>query len=82
LNNCPFDQGIAIAENLVTAVRAVSVPGPQEPLSVGVSMGVVPIKPDDGLDIDELLRQADDASYAAKAQGGGVAVAGNTGTPL
>ena len=72
LNNCPLERGLQIAQALETEVKSITVPGPKGPLSVGISIGVSPIEPHDGLGVTELLRKADDACYAAKRSGGGV----------
>ena len=58
-----------VAERLCQAVRERPVGGPGEvPVPVTVSVGVA-VHPLDGATLDELLRQADAALYAAKAAG-------------
>lgn len=75
LNNCGIERGRVISQSLVAAVNSVSVDGPEGPMSVGASVGLTAIEPDNHLSIDELLRKADDACYEAKRRGGGVQVA-------
>lgn len=74
LNNCLLPRALDIAQKLVTEVGAASVTGPHGPLSVGLSVGITTIEPNEGADIDELLRRTDTACYEAKRSGGGVAV--------
>lgn len=74
LNNCSNDLGLRIAHALADAVCALRVHTEAGPLSVGISVGVVSVGPDDHRGIDELIRMADDACYEAKHRGGGVEV--------
>lgn len=74
LNNCSSDLGLRIAHALAEGVCALRVSTPAGPLGVGISIGVVSVEPDDHRGIDELIRMADDACYAAKHRGGGVEV--------
>ena len=74
LNNCDMERGVTIAHTLVTTISAQSVSSDAGPLSVGVSIGVVLIDPALPIDIDELVRRADNACYTAKNRGGGVFV--------
>lgn len=78
---CPGASGaelVALAERVAEAVRA-PFPGPDEPLVVGVSVGVAVGRPGD--DADELITRADRAMYGAKAhphrQGGSPRRAGD-----
>ncbi len=71
LNNCTADRALQIGSALVAGVEAIRVPDHGEDLSVGISIGIAEILPDDGLGIDELIRRADDACYEAKNAGGG-----------
>lgn len=75
LNDCGTDRGIAIAQSLDNAIRHVSVWANEQDLSVGVSIGVVPITAPLELDAGEIVRRADLACYRAKAGGGGVSLA-------
>lgn len=72
LNNCGTDLGLGIARTLADSVCSLRVPTQSGPLSVGISIGVLTIEPDDHRGIDELIRLADDACYRAKRSGGGV----------
>ena len=72
LVNCGLDKGLEIAQSFVPEINALAVDTDAGPLSVGVSIGVVSILPNDGQSVDELIRRADDASYEAKRDGGGV----------
>lgn len=74
LNNCPVHLGQQIAEALAEDVCEIEVAGPDGPLSVGISIGVVSVVQGMEGDIDELMRKADDACYVAKSAGGGVCV--------
>jgi len=83
INNVDLDRGVQIAEKLNAEVAAITVDGPDGPLSVGVSIGATAISPRNDATIDELIRQADEAGYEAKRTGGGVRsayVASNTET--
>lgn len=72
LNNCPLELGHQIAEALADDVCEIEVEGPEGPLRVGISIGVVDITTGAEKDIDDLMRTADDACYVAKSAGGGV----------
>lgn len=76
VNDCGLERGIEIGRGIESAVRSVAVTASAGPIFVGVSIGLTAINPEDGYDIDALLRRADDASYAAKRAGGGIRVAG------
>lgn len=76
LNNCELDRGVAIAETLAEKVCGLVIGSSAGGLNVGVSIGLTGVRPDGGQDIDELIRQADDACYDAKNNGGGVRVGG------
>ena len=71
LNDCAAPRALQIGGSIVRAVEAIRVPNHGEALTVGISVGIVEILPDDGLGIDELIRRADDACYKAKHNGGG-----------
>lgn len=75
LNNCDADLGLRIAHALAEDVGALTVPTSAGVLGVGISIGVIAVEPDDPRGIDELIRMADDACYAAKHDGGGVRLA-------
>ncbi len=74
LNNCDKQQARIIAENLEALVRAVEVDSVAGEMRVGVSIGVSEIGPEGAVGVDEVIRLADDACYAAKRAGGGVSV--------
>jgi diguanylate cyclase (GGDEF)-like protein/PAS domain S-box-containing protein len=66
---CNAEQAAAIAERLLGAISAPSVVGHMT-LHPSASIGVA-MFPDDGRDIDTLLRHADLAMHRAKTEGGG-----------
>lgn len=76
LNDCELGRGVAIAETLAAKVCGLVIGSSAGGLNVGVSIGLTEITSDDGRDVDELIREADDACYAAKHDGGGVRVSG------
>jgi EAL domain-containing protein (putative c-di-GMP-specific phosphodiesterase class I) len=57
-----------VADRIVAAVGRFELPGPN-PVRLAASIGIS-VHPDDGEDVDELLRCADSASEAAEAAGG------------
>jgi diguanylate cyclase (GGDEF)-like protein len=61
-----LDGAVVVAENLRAALQALAVPGLDGPVTG--SFGVA-VYPEDAPDADELLRRADRALYAAKANG-------------
>ena len=71
LVDCPSEQGMQIADVLVRAVKACSIPHEGGQLSAGVSIGAVVLEPSEGLSVNELLRRADTACYEAKRHGRG-----------
>jgi len=71
LVDCPSERGMQIADALVRAVEACSIPHEGGQLSAGVSIGAVVLEPSEGLSVDELLRRADTACYEAKRDGTG-----------
>ena len=75
LNDCGVDRGMTIAQSLNDAIGRVSVWANDQDLSVGVSIGVVPITAPLRVDAGEIVRRADLACYDAKASGGGVSLA-------
>lgn len=79
LNDCEADRALQIGASLVSAVEAIRVSGDGRDLTVGISIGIVEIRPDDGLGVDELIRRADDACYEAKHNGGGARLAARNG---
>jgi diguanylate cyclase (GGDEF)-like protein len=76
LNNCDEQTGRMIAENLEALVRAVKVDSVAGEMRVGVSIGVAEVGPEGAAGVDEAIRFADDACYAAKRAGGGVSIYG------
>lgn len=70
LIDCPLERALQIADGLVDRVEAVRVPAAGQELGVGISIGVAVIDPGDPVGIDDLLRRADAACYAAKHGGG------------
>ncbi len=71
LVDCPSERGMQIADVLVRAVKACSIPHEGGQLSAGVSLGAVVLEPSEGLSVNELLRRADTACYEAKRHGRG-----------
>lgn len=69
LNNCPENRGLDTAQKLVDMVQDFVVTARGQQLSVGVSVGVAVIDRPVPSDVDELMRRADSACYAAKAAG-------------
>lgn len=69
LEACPLEQAIRIANNLLETVRDFRFEWKGEALSVGVSIGLVPMNSSSG-DPAEILAEADASCYAAKARGG------------
>nr|MCU0936933.1 GGDEF domain-containing protein [Gammaproteobacteria bacterium] len=65
LEHCPLEEARRVAEGLVETVRGHRFAWQGETLSVGLSVGVTPIRPD-GPDGPGLLRAADEACYRAK----------------
>jgi diguanylate cyclase (GGDEF)-like protein len=68
LEHCPLDEARRVAEGLVATVSGHRFPWQTEALSVGLSVGVTPIRAD-GVTAPLLLQAADAACYQAKAQG-------------
>lgn len=71
LTECSVENGRAVADHLVTAIDAVRLAPPESALSVGVSIGAAVVDPSSGASLDEYLRRADAACYAAKRAGRG-----------
>lgn len=71
LERCPIDAALQIGEKLIEAVKDVSVEWQGRRFAVGVSVGMAMVS-DSSSDLPQLLREVDDACYAAKARGGGV----------
>jgi diguanylate cyclase len=67
LANCPIEAALARAEQLRMRIAREQVVVDGHPISVTVSLGVVEFDPDETL--DDLLRRADQALYAAKHTG-------------
>jgi two-component system cell cycle response regulator len=63
------DDVLVVAKRIVESIGSPFQIGPHS-LSIGVSIGIT-LYPSDDDNIDELLRHADKAMYAAKQQGGG-----------
>ena len=71
LNNCPEPRGRQIAETLVRAVEEARPEGYPDAPTVSMSVGLTMIDGAEVVSVDELLRRADRACYAAKAAGRG-----------
>ncbi|HEX2451420.1 MAG TPA: EAL domain-containing protein [Gemmatimonadales bacterium] len=69
LEHCPLGRAARIAEEMREAICAHRFVHDGETYAVGVSIGVVPVRPD-GRDPAEVLRDADSACYLAKRRGG------------
>lgn len=67
LRDCPFDKALGIADSIRLAVEAYRFSWQGNVFSVGVSIGVVAVRP--GIDLTSVLRAADSACYAAKQKG-------------
>ena len=63
------DDVLVVAKRIVDSIGSPFQIGPHN-ISIGVSIGIT-LYPSDDEDLDELLRHADKAMYAAKQQGGG-----------
>ncbi len=68
LAGCPLDRAIAVAEDLLRLVREFRFEWRGTVFDLGVSIGVVPITPDDA-GAGEVLAKADSACFAAKEKG-------------
>ncbi|QSA98168.1 EAL domain-containing protein [Methylococcus sp. EFPC2] len=68
LEHCVPDQSLVIADKLRTAMHNFRFVWENRSFSVGVSIGVVPIRPGND-NLASVLRAADSACYAAKEQG-------------
>jgi diguanylate cyclase (GGDEF)-like protein len=68
LEHCPLEEAQRVGEGMVETVRAHRFSWQGQALSVGLSVGVTPIRPD-GPDAPGLLRAADQACYRAKQEG-------------
>lgn len=69
-NNCTMERGIALAQALQTAIRRASARWDGHGASVTASIGLARIHGPELPTIDDLMRAADDACYAAKRAGG------------
>jgi diguanylate cyclase (GGDEF)-like protein/PAS domain S-box-containing protein len=69
LEHCPLGRAARIAEEMREAICAHRFVHDGETYAVGVSIGLVPVRPD-GRDPTDLLREADSACYLAKQRGG------------
>ena len=67
--NCPMERGQAIAESIQRAVSGTIVTWHGQRFSVGASIGLTQLAPDDAMSVDDWLRQADEACYDAKHAG-------------
>ena len=67
--DCGLENGLQIAATVLRAISATSIEWNGASYSVGVSIGVSEIMPTSSKSIDDLLRQADAACYAAKQAG-------------
>lgn len=77
LEHCPLHRALEIANDLRDALNDYRFEWNGRPFSVGLSLGLVPLRPGSG-DMPELLNKADAACYAAKQKGRGcVHVAGS-----
>ena len=63
------EEGIALAERLRAAIEKMSLPDPMEKIRVTVSLGVSSYPADRITSPYDLIREADDALYRAKAGG-------------
>ncbi len=70
LKDCSLVDGLPIAEEIVRAIQEVRITTPAGELGLGISIGLATVNPTSGESLDEHLRQADAASYEAKASGG------------
>ncbi len=68
LETCPFDQAVRIANGMRETVREFRFVWEAKTLSVGVSIGLVPITPDSG-NLHRVLSLADACCYEAKNKG-------------
>jgi diguanylate cyclase (GGDEF)-like protein len=75
------DGAVQVAEKARSVIAQITLPGVDRPITA--SLGVA-ILPDDAVDPDTLIRQADRALYAAKAQGRNrvLVVEGNDANPI
>lgn len=65
------DEALALARTVCDRVRAMAIPHPASKVAsvVTVSVGVGELSPDDGIELRDLVRMADDALYRAKRNG-------------
>ncbi|MCP5150120.1 MAG: diguanylate cyclase [Ectothiorhodospiraceae bacterium] len=68
LEHCPLDKATAIAQSIREAVRGIDFRWGDDHFTVTVSIGLVGIDATSG-DVDDVLRKADAACYAAKQAG-------------
>ncbi|WP_148714361.1 sensor domain-containing diguanylate cyclase [Chitinolyticbacter meiyuanensis] len=69
LPDTPLIEAARVAEKLRSNVAAAQVPdGDNDPITVTISIGVTTLRPADS-DLDDLIKRADDALYAAKRAG-------------
>lgn len=68
LTNCSLQKGLEIAESIRTAIKGFVFQWKENMFEVGVSIGVVPLKGEQG-DHTEVLSAADSACYIAKDKG-------------
>lgn len=67
LRACPLEKARVIAEEIRTGVEALELPWEGETFRIGVSIGITNARSGDS--IDEVIKAADDACYAAKRGG-------------
>lgn len=69
VENCPLEAALMITRTLITALQNFQFHWQQQSFTIGVSVGLAPINVDTE-SVEQLLKQADTACYAAKKEGG------------
>lgn len=64
-----MEHAMQVAERLREEIANITLPSSKGPLHITISIGIATLEPGSELDLDQLIVQADDALYVAKAQG-------------